>query len=315
VKFELDDITTAVREEMASKADARLARIGQLGPHDTATWKAIADFGLLTGDADGLRSVDVVAGMMALARGGLPGPVLEAALAVASGSSAAEAAVRSGELVTSIGPGPRGPEIAGWAAAAALVIDQRTGLTLSEGPSDLVATALPMEHGWVDRPDVEGDPLQSLRWLYGAALSVGLGFGELQLATEHVKSRTQFGRPLGSFQAVQFRLAEAVVKLEAGELMVLDAARRRDAGDPFAPIAAALAWVYMTAVSEFVEKQTIQVMGAIAFTTEAGLIRFTYQSAWLRTSIGVRAAKEAVMTSRDVSASPPLSTIPPGFAV
>src|SRR5829696_4971082 len=102
VKFELDDITTAVREEMASKADARLARIGQLGAHDKATWREIADFGLLTGDADGLRNVDVVAGMMALARGGLPGPVLEAALAVASGSSAAEAAVRSGELVSSI---------------------------------------------------------------------------------------------------------------------------------------------------------------------------------------------------------------------
>lgn len=315
MRFELDDVTTAVRDEMTARADARLARIGQFGPHDDTAWREIADFGLLTGDADGLRAIDVTTGMIALAKGGLPGPVLEAALAVASGSDAAEAAVRAGRLVSSIGPGAVGPEIAGWGAAVDLIVDQRTGATLSDGPGEPVHTALPMEHGWVERPAAEGDPLEALRWLYGSALSVGLGFGQLHVATEHVKTRTQFGRPLAAFQAVQFRLAEAIVKLEAGELMVQDAARRRDAGDAFADTAAALAWIYMTEVSEFVEKQAIQVMGAIGFTTEMGLVRFTYQSAWLRGSIDVRAAKDAVVRSRDVSASPPVSIIPAGFAL
>jgi len=135
----------------------------------------------------------------------------------------------------------------------------------------------------------------------------------MHLATEHVKTRTQFGRTLASFQAVQFRLAEAIVRLEAGELMVLDAARRLDAGDPFAPVAAALAWIYLSDVSDFVEKQTIQVMGAIGFTTEMGLVRFTYQSAWLRTSIGRREAKRLVLASRDTSSAPPVSVVPAGF--
>jgi hypothetical protein len=315
MRFELDDVTTAVRAEMTDKAQARLQRIGTIGAHDDATWREICEFGLLTGEEDGLRAVDVAAGMTALASGGLPGPVLEAALAVASGSARATQLVRAGELVTSIGPGRPGREIAGWGAVSRAIVDQRTGATLSDGPGDAVTTALPMEHGWVVRPEAEGDPLATLRHLYTGALVAGLCKGELAIANDHVKKRTQFGRTLSSFQAVQFRLAEAAVKAEAGELMVLDAARRLDAGDPFGPTAAALAWIYLSDVSEFVEKQAIQVMGAIGFTTEMGLVRLTYQSAWLRGSVAAASAVASVRESRSATAVPPVSVIPAGFSV
>ncbi|MCU1481294.1 MAG: hypothetical protein JWQ19_2080 [Subtercola sp.] len=314
MKFGLDEIAQAITDEMSSIASARLADIGHFEAHDDATWKSLAEFGLLTGSEDGMRDLDVAVGFMGVARGGLPGPLLEAELAGFAGSERAVELLRAGRYVSSVAPGPAGPVIVGWGAVADLIVDQATGATLVDGSAEPVDTALPMEHGVISRPEGGDDPLRSRRWLLGSALLVGLGKGAIELAANYVKSRVQFGRPLSSFQAVQFRLAESVTKLDAAELMVLDAARRSDAGDPMAEVAAALAWIYATESLLLIEKHVHQVFGAIGFTTEMGVIRFTYQISWLRTSVGRDDAIDLVLSSRDPSAEVPASIVFDGFA-
>lgn len=313
MRFELDEVTQSVRDEMTRKAAARLLKLADVGASDPAAWAEIAEFGLLTPDEDGLRNIDVVVGVIALAKGGLPGPVLEASLAVAAGSAKAEELVRAGKFVSSVPPGAASTVIAGWGEVAELIVDQGTGAEL--GGAVPVATALPMQHARVQRPEGTSDPLAARRWMLASALEVGLGLGMVDLATKYVQQRIQFGRPLASFQAVQFRLVEAVTKLNAAELMVHDAARRADAGDPLAEVTAALAWVYLSTVSEFVEKQAHQVFGAMGFTTEMGLVRFAYQSSWLRTSVDRRAAVRLVLDSRSTASAIPPSVITAGFAV
>ncbi len=65
------------------------------------------------------------------------------------------------------------------------------------------------------------------------AQMVGLAQGALDHAIRYVKERRQFGKPIADFQGVQFQIARAATEIEAARLLVYDAARLRDAGQPF----------------------------------------------------------------------------------
>src|SRR5437762_5982721 len=65
------------------------------------------------------------------------------------------------------------------------------------------------------------------------AQMIGVARGALEHAIAYVKERKQFGRPIAEFQAVQFQIAEAATELEAARLMVYNAARLKDAKQPF----------------------------------------------------------------------------------
>ena len=65
------------------------------------------------------------------------------------------------------------------------------------------------------------------------AQMVGLAQGALDHAVAYTKERKQFGKAIAEFQGVQFQLARAATELEAARLMVYNAARLRDAGEPF----------------------------------------------------------------------------------
>lgn len=303
MKVAADADERRVRDEMAEWAAA---------PHDDA-WHELTELGLLHGSVDEIPLAHVAIGLLGAATHGLPGPVLEAELAVASGCEEAANAVGSGGVVTSVAPGPAGRAIVGWGSVASLVVDQSNGNVLLRGPLEPVETAHPMGHGVIERAAGNTDPLRVRRWTLGAALVTGLAKGALEMASTHAKQRVQFGRPLSSFQAVQFRLAETVHVLEASELLVLDAARRADTGDARADIAAALAWVYASDAGLLAEKQTHQVFGALGFAEETGLVRLTYQIAWLRTSIGVGEAFDFLDGRRVVADGTPPSNVLTGF--
>jgi hypothetical protein len=302
-----------VRTEMAAWGRGRHNKLGAMGAFDRSGWREFVDLGLLHGSVDGIPVVLVAAGMLGAALRGLPGPVLEAELACASGCTEASEVLRDGGVVSSMAPGSHGRVIVGWGALADLVVDQGDGSVLARGPLEPVETALAMGHGGLVRSASGHDPLRARRWLLGSALVVALGNGALELACDHVKSREQFGRKLSSFQAVQFRLAETVHVLEAAELMVLDAGRRADAADPQAEIAAALAWVYAVDAGRLAERQTHQVFGAAGFAEETGLIRLTYQIAWLCASIGADDALDFLDSRRARAEGVPPSTVLAGF--
>src|SRR5688500_19348859 len=65
-----------------------------------------------------------------------------------------------------------------------------------------------------------------------AAMGVGLAQGAYDLAVAYAQEREQFGKPISSFQAVQFRLADMATEIEAGRALVLKAAWLKDQGVP-----------------------------------------------------------------------------------
>jgi alkylation response protein AidB-like acyl-CoA dehydrogenase len=90
----------------------------------------------------------------------------------------------------------------------------------------------------------------------------------LELTVEYTKNRVQFGRPIGSFQAVKHRLADLLVLVESAHSASEAAARAWAAADDDAPALASLAKSYCSEAYRAVAAETIQLHGGIGFTWE-----------------------------------------------
>lgn len=104
--------------------------------------------------------------------------------------------------------------------------------------------------------------------------------GALDSVLEHVKTRRQFGRPLGSFQAVQHRLAGNAANIGAGRWLTRKAAALRDAQDIL--IAAA----YLQDCATQILYDLHQFMGAMGLTLEHPLYRWSYRAKLLKSELG-----------------------------
>ena len=100
-----------------------------------------------------------------------------------------------------------------------------------------------------------------------AAQMVGVAQGALDHALSYVQQRTQFGRPVASFQGVQFQLAQATTDLEAARLLTYNAARLRDAGAPFLT-EGAMAKLFSSQVAERVTSLAVQLFGGLGYTKD-----------------------------------------------
>jgi butyryl-CoA dehydrogenase/short/branched chain acyl-CoA dehydrogenase len=100
-----------------------------------------------------------------------------------------------------------------------------------------------------------------------AAQMLGLAEGALEHALKHARERKQFGKRIGDFQGVQFELAEMATQIEAGRLMVYNAARLRDAGQPFVT-QAAMAKYFCSTIAEEAASKAIEVLGGVGFTKD-----------------------------------------------
>jgi alkylation response protein AidB-like acyl-CoA dehydrogenase len=99
------------------------------------------------------------------------------------------------------------------------------------------------------------------------AQMIGLAQGALDHAVRYVKERKQFGKPIGDFQGVQFQIAHAATELEAARLMVYNAARLRDAGQPFLK-EAAMAKLFSSEVAESVSSLAVNLYGGYGFVKD-----------------------------------------------
>ena len=99
------------------------------------------------------------------------------------------------------------------------------------------------------------------------AQMIGLAQGALDYTTQYVQEREQFGRPIGEFQGVQFQLADLATQVEASRLLVYNAARLKDAGEPFVK-EAAMAKLHSSATAQNVASQCIDLYGGYGFTKE-----------------------------------------------
>jgi alkylation response protein AidB-like acyl-CoA dehydrogenase len=109
---------------------------------------------------------------------------------------------------------------------------------------------------------------------------VGITERMLEIAVEHVKDRHQFGRPIGSFQAVKHRLAEALVALTAARLALAEA--WRDDSEPLARVARVLAGRAQAETAA----HCLQVCGGIGFTWEFPLRGYVRRGALVEALLG-----------------------------
>jgi short/branched chain acyl-CoA dehydrogenase len=106
-----------------------------------------------------------------------------------------------------------------------------------------------------------------------AALSVGLARGCLEESVRYASEREAFGRPIGAFQALQFKIADMKVAVETARLAVLRAAWLRDAGRPFAA-EASIAKLYASEAAVTCAREAVQVHGGYGFIEEFPVARF-----------------------------------------
>jgi alkylation response protein AidB-like acyl-CoA dehydrogenase len=105
-----------------------------------------------------------------------------------------------------------------------------------------------------------------------AAMGVGLAQGAYDLAYAYARERQQFGKPIGTFQAVQFQLADMAVEIEAGRQLVYRAAWLKDQGRDFA-LAAAQAKLFTGELSHRVANAALQIHGGYGFMEESAISR------------------------------------------
>jgi butyryl-CoA dehydrogenase/short/branched chain acyl-CoA dehydrogenase len=96
---------------------------------------------------------------------------------------------------------------------------------------------------------------------------LGLAEGAWGHAARYAKERRQFGKPIAEFQAVQFTLAEMAMEIEAAKLMVYNAARLKDAGQPYVR-EAAMTKLFASQVAERVASQCVEIFGGSGFVRD-----------------------------------------------
>ena len=118
-----------------------------------------------------------------------------------------------------------------------------------------------------------------------AALSleaVGIGAKALELAIEHAKTREQFGKPIGTYQAVSHQLANTYVEIELARSLAYWAAWCVAEGDEQVDIACAAAKAYCGDAAVDACERSIQVHGGIGFTWEHVLHVYYKRALWIQ---------------------------------
>ncbi len=112
------------------------------------------------------------------------------------------------------------------------------------------------------------------------AQMLGIAQGAYEAALKYTQEREQFGQAIGSFQAVQFQLAEMAVEIEATRLLVYNAARLKDAGKSFLK-EAAIAKLFSSRCAERVSSKAIELYGGYGYVKD-----YPVEKYWRDSKIG-----------------------------
>ncbi len=107
-----------------------------------------------------------------------------------------------------------------------------------------------------------------------AASALGTAQRAFDDVLAYIKERKQFGRPIGSFQALKHRIADLATELECARLLVYDVARKVDAApDQLLPREASMAKLKATEVAKKTALEGMQMMGGYGYATEYDMER------------------------------------------
>ena len=305
MRFLLD----AEQREFTASLDAMLTaantpaviRDWSRGDHESgrALWRRIAEagvFALAVPEAyEGLgpHPVELALAFVELGRHAAPGPLVETVTAAALLTSLDDTgpakrllpALASGESTATVATGPYALDADMADVRLTLSADE---LRLAPPPEDPPHPSLdparrlfPTPHGGeLLATDPPLTPALLIARLTTAAQALGVGLALLDRTVTYVKQRTQFGVPIGSFQAVKHQLADAKIALEFARPLVLGAALTMAEKDVAAAKVTACEAAYATA------RTALQLHGAIGYTAEYDLSLWLTKARALRTAWG-----------------------------
>lgn len=106
-----------------------------------------------------------------------------------------------------------------------------------------------------------------------AAQALGIAQGALDKATQYAKEREQFGKPIGKFQAIQWKLADMETRINAARMLVYKAAYAKDTQKRYS-VEAAMAKLYAAETAMWVTTEAIQVHGGYGYTKDYPVERY-----------------------------------------
>jgi alkylation response protein AidB-like acyl-CoA dehydrogenase len=289
----------AVRDLLAKECppstvrDAWSSASGRAAP----VWKQLGEMGvlgLLAGESVGglgLAEPDLVLILEETGYAALPEPVVEhAAVGVpllAAGAHDAAGRAAAGEITVTTALADQGPTVYADGAALGLVARRDGVHAVAPDAAGLVARPAAVDGSrrlfTVDRAGVgaglapvvarrEGAALAFDRGVLGtAAQLVGLARRMIDLTVDYAKERTQFGVPIGSFQAVKHHLADARIALEFARPLVYRAAWSVAEGEPGRPVDVSMAKAQASDAAMLAARQALQCHGAMGYSFEYDL--------------------------------------------
>ena len=107
-----------------------------------------------------------------------------------------------------------------------------------------------------------------------AAQALGIAQGAFDVALDYVRKREQFGRPISSFQGIQWMLADMATKIEAARALVYSVARMADAGRSDIAKESAMAKMFASDVAMEVTTDAVQLLGGYGYMKEYPVEKF-----------------------------------------
>ncbi len=106
------------------------------------------------------------------------------------------------------------------------------------------------------------------------SLGLGIGLAAMDMATGYSLERSQFGKKLSQMQAIQWKIADSYTELEAGRLLLMNAAFKKEQGKSFAK-EASMAKVFATEAGNKACYEAMQILGGYGYTSEFPIERYT----------------------------------------
>jgi len=260
-------------------------------------WQGLVEMGLpglLVLEAQGglgLSLLDAVLIAAEFGRAGVAEPLADTALvaapllAKAGEQDALLAAIANGEAKIAL-QHPVNPWVADLDSATHVLSAKDGALLLAEhsGTAELLDSVDPLRrlYASIEPSGTEvgsADALLDHAALIAAAQLVGVADAMLEQATDYAKNRSQFGQPIGAFQAVKHHLATAVVKIEFAKPVIQRAAVALAEGNASAAVHVSHAKIAATDAAWAMSETAIQTHGAMGYTYEVDL-HFWMKRAW-----------------------------------
>lgn len=165
---------------------------------------------------------------------------------------------------------------AGWLIDGS---DVRRADGLAQGRLDSID---PLRRLWAFETDSEDDDLCDIAALIDAAQLLGLAEGMLAMARDYALARVQFGKTIGSFQAIKHHLADIALKIEFARPVLLRAADALQQRDGLAGIHVSHAKLACGDAATIAGERAIQIHGAMGYTYEVDL-HFWMKRSWALT--------------------------------